>query len=588
MARRFLRAALVPLGFATLLHAAPMLRLVNSAVVPVPLPVGANGGTQIVEAYNAGDGSLSLSNPASSVSWIATSFAPSRACTTTTASSTCIPLQLALNTSTLAAGTYTASVTVNCAADVVDAPQTITVTVRIGALSVYVAPGSTSDVSFSTNSPLAGVATTQDGNRWLSLTVNGAGSFRFTYPYNVHVAPPASMAQGTYNGSLVTSGSSFAPDNQTIPVTMHLTTQPIAQASPSQVTERLAQGAAPLAMQISLNNPGQRSLTIGAVSSTTTDGGTWLTASANSGGWAAITLDPGTLAPGFYTGSVSIASNAVNGTVGVPVSFQVVAKGAPLANYMGVVDNAIFGSGDAVAPGDIVDVFGEQFWFASPIAFSPSVPLDTDITASGSSSSVLVNGSAAPLYFTSYYQIAFQVPLETPVGTALVQVQRDGISGNTVSVQVAGRAPRLLLAGGTSFGAIQNAEDLSYPAPVGYFGPGATSHPAQVGDVLTIYAIGLGPTNPAVGTNVPAPGAEPLARLTTCPASPPCLAPIVEFGSGIFGTFAATPSYAGLSPGSVGLYQVNVTIPAGVPSGTVDVALLFPDSLSNTVQIAVQ
>ena len=564
MVRRFLRAALVPLGFATLLNAAPMLRLVNTAVVPVPLPAGANGGTQIVEAYNAGDGSLSLAgNPASSVSWITTSYGPSRACTTTTASATCIPIQLAMNTSALAAGTYTASVTVNCAANVVDAPQTITVTVRIGPLTVYVAPGSSSGVSFSTHSPLSASASTQDGNRWLSLVQDGSGSFKFTLPYKIQVAPPAGMAQGTYTGSLITSGSSFPPDNQTIPVTMHVTTQPIAQPYPAQVTERLAQGAAPLAMQISLNNPGQGSIVFGAVSATTTDGGKWLTASASSGGWAAITLDPGTLAPGFYTGSVSIASNAVNGTVAVPVSFQVAAKGAPTANYLGVVDNAIFGvDGGAVAPGDIVDVFGEQFWFASNIAFSPGVPLATQITAAGSTSSVLVNGRAAPLYFSTYSQIAFQVPLETSVGTAQVQVQRDGLSGNTVSVQVVARAPRIL---------VITKQDLSVPD---------SAHPARVGDYLTIWAIGLGPTNPAVGTNVPAPGSEPLARLTVTPA--------VDFGNSIFGTISATPSYAGLSPGSVGLYQVNVAIPAGVLSGNVNLTLSFPDSTSNTVQVAVQ
>ena len=562
---RFLRAALVPLGFATLLHAAPMLRLVNTTVVPVPLPVGANGGTQIVEAYNAGDGSLSLAgNPTSSVPWITTSYGPSRACTTTTASATCIPIQLVLNTSTLAANPipYTGTVTVNGAANVVDAPQTITVTVRIGPLTVFVAPGSSSGVSFSTHSPLNASPSTQDGNRWLSLVQDGSGSFKFTLPYKINVAPPAGMAQGTYTGSLITSGSSFPPDNQTIPVTMRVTTQPIAQPFPDHVTERLAQGAAPLARQISLNNPGQGSIVFGAVSATTTDGGKWLTASANSGGWAAITLDPGTLAPGFYTGSVSIASNAANGTVTVPVSFQVVAKGAPLANYMGVVDNAIFGSGDAVAPGDIVDVFGEQFWFASNIAFSPGVPLATQITLSGSTSSVLVNGRAAPMYFSTYGQIAFQVPLETPVGTAQVQVQRDGLSGNTVSVQVVARAPRIL---------VITKQDLSVPD---------SAHPARVGDYLTIWAIGLGPTNPAVGTNVPAPGSEPLARLT---------APLtVEFGSTIFGTISATPSFAGLSPGSVGLYQINVAIPAGVVSGNVNLTLAFPDSTSNTVQIAVQ
>jgi uncharacterized protein (TIGR03437 family) len=83
-----------------------------------------------------------------------------------------------------------------------------------------------------------------------------------------------------------------------------------------------------------------------------------------------------------------------------------------------------------------------------------------------------------------------------------------------------------------------------------------------------------------VGTNVPAPGSEPLARLTVTPA--------VDFGNSIFGTISATPSYAGLSPGSVGLYQVNVAIPAGVLSGNVNLTLSFPDSTSNTVQIAVQ
>jgi uncharacterized protein (TIGR03437 family) len=471
----------------------------------------------------------------------------------------CVPLQLALNTSTLAAGTYTGTVTVNGAANVVDAPQTITVTVRIGALNVYVAPGSSTDVLFSTSSPLAGSASTQDGNRWLSL--DATGSFQVTYPYSVHVAPPASMAQGTYNGSLVTSGSSFAPDNQTIPVTMRITTQPIAQAYPAQVTARLAQGAAPLAMQISLHNLGQGSLSFGTVSATTTDGGKWLTASANAGGWAALTLDAGTLAPGFYSGSVSIGSNAVNGTVTAPVSFQVVAKGAPLANYMGVVDNAIFGSGDAVARGDIVDVFGEQFWFGA-IAFSPGVPLATQITASGSTSSVMVNGSAAPLYFSSYSQIAFQVPMETALGTAQVQVQRDGIAGNTITVQVVDRAPRILV--------IVNP-DGSVPS---------SAHPAKVGDTLVIYSIGLGPTSPAAVTGAPAPGVEPLARLIAMPS--------VEFGSGFFGSFSVTPAFAGLSPGSVGLYQVNAAIPQGVSSGVVNVTLVFPDGVSNTVQVAVQ
>jgi uncharacterized protein (TIGR03437 family) len=101
-----------------------------------------------------------------------------------------------------------------------------------------------------------------------------------------------------------------------------------------------------------------------------------------------------------------------------------------------------------------------------------------------------------------------------------------------------------------------------------------------VGDTLVIWAIGLGATNPAVGTNVPAPGSEPLARLIATPT--------VEFGSGIFGTLTVTPDYAGLSPGSVGLYQVNAVVPQGLPSGLVIVNLVFPDGVSNSVQVAVR
>jgi uncharacterized protein (TIGR03437 family) len=83
--------------------------------------------------------------------------------------------------------------------------------------------------------------------------------------------------------------------------------------------------------------------------------------------------------------------------------------------------------------------------------------------------------------------------------------------------------------------------------PVGSF-PGVNTHPASVGDTLTLYAIGLGQTNPAVGTGAAATGS---ASLTSTP--------VVYFGDFVYES--ATPLCAGLSPGSVGLYQVNVTIP---------------------------
>ena len=56
----------------------------------------------------------------------------------------------------------------------------------------------------------------------------------------------------------------------------------------------------------------------------------------------------------------------------------------------------------------------------------------------------------------------------------------------------------------------------------------------------------------------------------------------------IIGGLAARVLFTGLAPGSVGLYQVNVEIPAGVTqSAAAPVALSIGGVSSNTVAIAV-
>ena len=92
----------------------------------------------------------------------------------------------------------------------------------------------------------------------------------------------------------------------------------------------------------------------------------------------------------------------------------------------------------------------------------------------------------------------------------------------------------------------------------------------------------MGPTSPAVDSGVGAPGAEPLARVTTHPMV--FFARPSPFSPGL----CVAPLYAGLSPGFVGLYQVNVTIPEGVPAGgEVPLTLAIGGLPANTVTIAV-
>jgi uncharacterized protein (TIGR03437 family) len=201
-----------------------------------------------------------------------------------------------------------------------------------------------------------------------------------------------------------------------------------------------------------------------------------------------------------------------------------------------------------------------------------------------------VNGTPAPIFYTLYGQIAFQVPTDTPTGAATIQVQRtDGTISNMVTVGMGSRAPRLLLLS-AGFGAIVNNDGCagispcvlggSLPFPASFSQPGYPAYPAKPGDTLTIYAIGLGPTSPSVSTGQAAPVAEPFARLITTP--------VIRCGGDNPLSPTATPSFAALSPGFAGLYQINVQIPPDAPKGVVGISANFPDSSSNIVQIAIQ
>jgi uncharacterized protein (TIGR03437 family) len=579
-------AALAVAGFlcAAGLSAAPRLRLVSSTAGPVSIVQGANGSAQTVEAYNAADGSLNLSLT-SSVAWIAGSVGAQRPCASR--SGICTPLLFALNTSALPAGTVTGIVTVSDP-NAVDAPQTITVTVQIGGgvpagLSVYVAPGATRDLEFSANSQLGATVRTNDGGAWLSVALDGTGSFRFSLPYRIHFAPTAAMGQGTYNANITTSGSSFTADNKTIPVTMQVTTQPIAQASTGLLHVRLAQGAPAYTTAIALTNLGQGTL---HVQDARTSGAAWITASPYAAGGliadgAAITINnTSALAPGIYKEGITFTSNAAAyaGALGdttsltVPVELEVVAAGPPVIDFQGVQDNATFVPGDALAPGDVAVVKGQQL---STRDFAPAteLPLPTRL----GDTQVLFNGQPLPLYYTLYGQIACQIPTDAPIGTSLVQVKRqDGQVSNQVSVDIAAWAPRILV-GPAGYGVI-TFPDYSRPMPTGSF-PGVVTHPAKAGDTLTLWAYGLGATSPFVVTGQPAPSSEPLARLTSTP--------VVTFGGGIGGP-TVTADFAGLAPGLAGVYQVNVAIPNNVPKGNVYVSLAFGSSTSNSVLILIQ
>jgi uncharacterized protein (TIGR03437 family) len=557
------------------LAAAPKLRLVETTIGPVSVAQGGAGPTRTVEAYNGGDGSLALS-VGSSVPWAVASVGAPRGCSARAGS--CIPIQVAMNPASLARGVYTGTVTVSDP-NALDAPQTITVTVAAGGavpdrLDLFVAPnGSTAEASFTTNSAQLQARTATDGGgNWLLVALDGVGTFRFVLPYLVSARHLAGMAEGSYRGTITTVGSSLAADNKSIPVSLQVTSQPIAQVSPASLQLRYAQNLPKQRVNIGVANRGLGSLSISGATATTAAGGNWLAAEVVPGyPVVQAVIDTSTVAPGTFQGTVSIATNSANGALTVPVQLEVIAQAPPRALGQGVVNNATFEPGDPVAQGAIAAVFGEQFTFKDP-AQAAAVPLKEDLNGVR----VLVNDRPAPIYYVSYGQINFQIPYDAAPGDAVVRVERDGQLGNRISVAIVPSAPRLLRLGIGDFGIVVNP-DGSFPIPVT---PGLASRPARAGEALVIYAIGLGPTTPATASGAGAP-LDPLARV-----EPPFQ---VVFGAGFGGGVATDALFVGLTPGFVGLYQVNAIVPPEAPKGDrVRMTLQRDGVLGNVVEIAIQ
>ncbi len=71
----------------------------------------------------------------------------------------------------------------------------------------------------------------------------------------------------------------------------------------------------------------------------------------------------------------------------------------------------------------------------------PSVPLQTTLDGI----QVLVNGTAAPLYYVSPGQINFEIPIDAATGDGTVQVVRNGTAGNLVYVDINAQVPRFIV-----------------------------------------------------------------------------------------------------------------------------------------------
>lgn len=216
------------------------------------------------------------------------------------------------------------------------------------------------------------------------------------------------------------------------------------------------------------------------------------------------------------------------------------------------------------APNSLISIYGSDLARGTQGLTAADIkdnrlPVKLDVTQ------VLIEAEAVPLFYVSEKQINLLIPARAALGKAELQVIREGQRGPVVIIEIGAAAPALFIEGGYAI-AVHGADVLSLVS---------ADKPARPGELIVLYAAGLGKAEamPATGELVVF-----LSRLANA------------FRVTVNGA-AVDPArvlYAGLTPASAGLYQVNFYLPENCGPDP-EVRLFVGDSASPAgVKLAVR
>jgi len=433
----------------------------------------------------------------------------------------------------------------------------------------------------------AAAASTAGGGNWLTVTP-ASGSVEGGRTTLRVRADSGSLARGVYTGTItVTLGTGVRQDlsvvlvlSETGGVAPQGVGPPVAQAActPSRLTlvETMLAGNFTLSVSwpVSL-----RTLVFNDCGQPVTDA--TVIASFNTGDPPVVLAS---LKDGHYTGNwipgksdrttVTIRARATGLAEAVTqIDGKVGAGGGtlPQVSRNATLNAASYQKYVPVAPGTLVSVFGANLGTSTASASTTPLPTSlADVRAQ-------LGGKDMGLVFANGGQVNAQVPTDlVPGTTASLVVTVRGVAAAPDQITLADAQPGIfsLNSAGTGQGAIQVSNTPIYAAPQGSV-PGSQARPADRGEYITIYCTGLGATDPPVASGMAAPS-SPLATVKT--------AVTVSIGG-----IQVPAAFAGLSPGFVGLYQVNIQVPSGVqPGDAVPLVMTQAGVNSNTVTVAVR
>jgi uncharacterized protein (TIGR03437 family) len=412
------------------------------------------------------------------------------------------------------------------------------------------------------------------GSARISVGVSRAGLDAGVYRVPLYIGTLNDPAVGSVELTLVlTSGSAAAPAAKDAAVSqsaaaLNCSTASLVVSSMSLAGEFTAWAGSPVPLEFRVTDRAGTPLTLGNVTAVFSSGGQALNLLHSGGGIWTGTWQPTERAAAPASVWV-FADEPERGNTGCGLVRGVFSASpdAPALTDPPMVSAASFAPYAPVAPGGMVAVFGSKLAGAQQSA--PSLPLPIRLSGAEVSAASL----SLPLLFAgelpAFSQINGQLPYNLPVNvTTPVAVRAPGgLAFGEIAVVPAQPSVFTVNQSGSGQGIIVHGDNLALIADA--------QSPVERGRVVVIYCEGLGATQPTAGAGQASP-TDQLARV---------IAPVTVDIGGI----PAVVSFAGLTPGFAGLYQINVTVPESAqPGSTVPVVITASGNRSRPVTIAVR
>jgi uncharacterized protein (TIGR03437 family) len=234
--------------------------------------------------------------------------------------------------------------------------------------------------------------------------------------------------------------------------------------------------------------------------------------------------------------------------LGLPLRAESSQKSTAPSYSAASIVNSATGTRDALAPNTIATIYGANLSYATAALPPKAAVMPRELAGVR----VFVVGMAAALYFVSPQQINFLIPGNLRATDVDLFVAREGTAGPHMTITLHNVGP----------GLYQSAPGMV--ASVHVSGSAITKdRPARPGETVMIYGTGWGRTNPDLS--------ESDINMTAAQLAQPGGFHVLVAGKTLV---PASVSYAGVTPGRPGLYQVKFQLPLQViPNPEIRVAI---------------